>query len=164
MTIELIRKKTEGKAVYGQVTVPFLNGQTQIYPTLENKDFLIPEGTYPLKMTWSPKFKRNMPEICDVPVTNDAGVIGVPDGRQQSASGGESGVGPSTLSNDKVVSSCTEGRTRVGIRIHRGSRPEHSEGCVLANELGVEGIRVFIDSFNKWYDEELSIRIKSEPV
>ena len=121
MTIELIRKKTEGKAVYGQVTVPFLNGQTQIYPTLENKDFLIPEGTYPLKMTWSPKFKRNMPEICDVP-------------------------------------------EREGIRIHRGSRPEHSEGCVLANELGVEGIRVFIDSFNKWYDEELSIRIKSEPV
>ena len=119
MTLNLIRLKTEGKAVYGRITVQFLNGQTQTYPTLENKDYLIPEGTYPLKMTWSPKFKRNMPEICDVP-------------------------------------------EREGIRIHRGTRPEHSEGCVLTTELGVEGIRVFIDSFNKWYDEQLYINIKSE--
>lgn len=27
----------------------------------------IPAGRYPVRITWSPKFQRDMPEICDVP-------------------------------------------------------------------------------------------------
>lgn len=31
--------------------------------TLENKQKIIPEGEYDLKVTWSPKFKKNLPLI-----------------------------------------------------------------------------------------------------
>jgi len=70
ITIQLTRKSRQGKAVRGILRVQyelFGNGQAYEFPTLENADYLIPEGTYPLKMTWSPKFKKEMPEICDVP-------------------------------------------------------------------------------------------------
>ena len=115
MTIKLIREKTRGKAVHGRISLPF---ETPLnYPTLENADFLIPAGTYPLKMTWSPRFKKMMPEICDVP-------------------------------------------EREGIRIHMGNKPEHSEGCVLVDALALTNIKIFIESFKKWNEnEELYIEI-----
>ena len=80
-TIQLTRKKTNGKAVHGTIVLPF--EQPIEGSTLENADHLIPAGTYPLKKTWSPRFKKMMPEICDVPERN-------------------------------------------GIRIHLGTKPEHS--------------------------------------
>lgn len=35
--------------------------------TRENPDKLIPAGTYDVRMTWSPKFQRMMPEVMNVP-------------------------------------------------------------------------------------------------
>ena len=67
MTIKLIRLKKQGKAVRGQITLPFDGQNPLVYPTLENDDFLIAPGTYPLRLTWSPRFKKLTPEICDVP-------------------------------------------------------------------------------------------------
>ena len=119
MTIELIRKTRTGKAVQGQIILPFDKGAL-VYPTLENADYLIPEGTYPLKNTWSPKFKKLMPEICDVP-------------------------------------------DRDGIRIHMGTKPEHSEGCVLVSYMALENIKIFITSFKKWHEnEEIFINIRTD--
>ena len=117
MTVKLIREKTRGKAVHGSITLPFETPMN--YPTLENADFLIPAGIYPLKMTWSPRFKKMMPEICDVP-------------------------------------------EREGIRIHMGTKPEHSEGCVLVDALALTNIKIFIDSFYKWHENEtLELKIEN---
>ena len=120
MTIITLRRiDKNGNAVKGTITLPFPNKELT-YDTLENADFLIPEGTYPLKMTWSPKLKKLMPEICEVP-------------------------------------------EREGIRIHMGTKPEHSTGCVLMSYLGVENTKAFINRIVKIYEdeEELSIRITS---
>ena len=123
MTVKLIREKTNhqspmtNRAVHGSITLPF---ETPLnYPTLENADFLIPAGIYPLKMTWSPRFKKMMPEICDVP-------------------------------------------EREGIRIHMGTKPEHSEGCVLVSAEALENTKSLINLHNKYYsDEELELKVEN---
>ena len=84
-TIHLTRTSRDGKAVHGLMRV---NGQE--VATLENEDYIIPVGTYPVRVTWSPKFKRMLPIVLNVP-------------------------------------------GRSGIRFHRGTKPEHSTGCVLVS-------------------------------
>ena len=83
--IHLIRKSKDGKAVRGLMRVG-----VQEVATLENADYIIPEGTYPIAVTWSPKFKRMLPIVLNVP-------------------------------------------GRSGIRVHRGTKPEHSRGCILVS-------------------------------
>ena len=85
VAIRLIRKSKDGKAVRGLMRV---NGQE--IATLENADYIIPVGTYPIAVTWSPKFKRMLPILLNVP-------------------------------------------GRSGIRVHRGTKPEHSRGCILVS-------------------------------
>jgi len=58
MTIQLIRQKKSGKAVYGTFALPFPERAPLVYQSLENADFIIPAGKYPLKSTWSPRFKK----------------------------------------------------------------------------------------------------------
>lgn len=72
-------------------------GWTLICNTLENKQYLIPEGTYGISTTLSPKFKRYLPLLSNV-------------------------------------------KNRSGIRIHLGTKPEHSRGCILVNDKIFEGI------------------------
>ena len=116
MKIQLTRERVQGNALTGKIVLPFETPLT--YETLENVEFLIPAGTYPLKMTWSPKFRKMMPEICDVP-------------------------------------------DREGIRIHLGTKPEHSEGCILVNNEALTNLKIFIEQFEKWNDnDELEIEIK----
>jgi len=95
---KLIRKEADGKWVRGtlcQVQHRFSRSQgkqieylTPICPTLENLDKQIPALIYRVQVTMSPRFKRLLPLVCQVP-------------------------------------------GRAGIRIHRGTRPEHSAGCIL---------------------------------
>jgi hypothetical protein len=59
-----------------------------ICDTIENADYLIPALVYKVQVTQSPKFRRLLPCLVQVP-------------------------------------------GRSGIRIHRGTRPEHSAGCIL---------------------------------
>ena len=73
------------KAVRGSMRV---NGRD--IATLENADYIIPNGTYEVRVTWSPRFKRMLPLVMQVP-------------------------------------------GRSGIRFHRGTRPEHSKGCILVS-------------------------------
>ena len=98
MYYKLIRQPANGKAVTGKLywTSHYVNKRTGelverlhfLCDTLENLDYLVPALIYRIAVTQSPKFKRLLPILCQVP-----------------------------------------GRT--GIRFHRGSRPEHSKGCIL---------------------------------
>ena len=97
VTIHLKRLSRIGKAVRGTIT-----GTAHVLPTLENAEYIIPEGKYELKMTWSPRFKKMMPLVCGV-------------------------------------------RGRSGIRIHTGTKPEHSTGCVLVSAFGKQQIIDFIN-------------------
>ena len=83
--IHLIRKSKESKAVRGLMRMG-----VQEVATLENDDYIIPCGTYPIAVTWSPRFKRMLPLVLNIP-------------------------------------------GRSGIRFHRGTKPEHSRGCILVS-------------------------------
>ena len=85
VAIRLTRTSRNGKAVHG-----CLRTGAQEIATLENEDYIIPTGTYPVRVTWSPKFKRMLPIVLNVP-------------------------------------------GRSGIRVHRGTKPEHSRGCILVS-------------------------------
>jgi len=63
---------------------------TPIASTLENADYLVPALIYRVQVTISPRFKRPLPVLVQVP-------------------------------------------GRSGIRIHRGTRPAHSKGCILVS-------------------------------
>ena len=100
MYYKLIRSEPVGKAVYGKLycSSHYYNKRLDklverlhyVCDTLENADYLVPALTYRVDVTISPRFKRPLPILLQVP-----------------------------------------GRT--GIRFHRGSRPEHSKGCILVS-------------------------------
>ena len=100
-TIPLTRKDKDGKAVRGTATIP-IGADKIVCATLENSDYIIPEGKYELQNTMSPKFKKILPLVCGVP-------------------------------------------KRSGIRIHTGTKPEHSTGCVLVSAFGKQQIIDFIN-------------------
>ena len=84
MLIKLIRNQSSGSAITGRLVIDgrwFCN-------TLERTGYQILALCYPVRVTMSPRFKRLLPIVQNVP-------------------------------------------NRSGIRIHRGSKPEHSTGCIL---------------------------------
>lgn len=100
MQLRLIREPSAGGATLG---VLFVDGRYFAF-TLEDEvreqagvpvalwkvpgQTAIPAGRYPVRVSWSPRFRRPLPELLDVP-----------------------------------------GFT--GVRIHRGNRPEDTDGCIL---------------------------------
>ena len=110
--ITLNRQKTSGKAVTGTLTFPLLTQEEPMtVPSLENADYLIPEGTYQVERTWSPKFSKFLPELLEVP-------------------------------------------GRFGIRIHRGSMPEHSKGCILLDLAGMANLNVLFNQLDVYESDE----------
>ena len=96
MYIRLIRNQPKGSAITGRLVIDgrwFCN-------TLERKGYEILALCYPVRVTHSPKFKRLLPIVQNVPRTPIAN-------------------SPSPIAN------------RSGIRFHRGTKPEHSTGCIL---------------------------------
>ena len=104
--IRLTRIRRDGKAVRGLMRV---DGRE--IATIENDDYIIPAGTYPIAVTWSPKFKRMLPLLLNVP-------------------------------------------GRSGIRVHRGTKPEHSRGCVLVSAATEQELTA------KW----LALQASNEPI
>ena len=84
MYIHLYRNQPQGKAITGRLVI---DGRW-FCDTLERKGYQILPLCYHVAVTQSPKFKRLLPIVQNVP-------------------------------------------NRSGIRIHRGTKPEHSTGCVL---------------------------------
>ena len=119
-TILLIRTRKAGMAVYGELSFDMHNRNYELerftHPTLENADFIIPAGTYPVALTWSPKFKKFLPEIKEV-----------------------------------FMPDCTP---RTGIRIHMGSKPEHSTGCILLDLAGMSNTVVLFNQIENFYEDE----------
>ena len=105
-TIRLTRISRDGKAVRG-----IMRAEGQEYATLENADYIIPNGTYEVRVTYSPRFKRMLPLVEQVP-------------------------------------------GRSGIRFHRGTRPEHSKGCILVSAANEQQITA------KW----LALQASNEPI
>ena len=92
-TFRIVRQLADGKFVRGKMYRVDEHGNIGFMPmcnTLENSEYLIPEGTYTVVVNRSPKFKRPLPLLEHVP-------------------------------------------NRTGIRIHRGSHPKHSKGCILVS-------------------------------
>ena len=104
--IRLTRTSKDGRAVHGRMRF----GAQEI-ATVENDDYIIPCGTYPVRVTWSPKFKRMLPLVMDVPGRN-------------------------------------------GIRVHRGTKPEHSRGCILVSAATEQELTA------KW----LALQASKEPI
>ena len=114
--LTLIRQSKKGKAVYGTLTFP-IGERSFSYPSLENADYIIPAGNYPLERTWSPRFKKRLAEIQNVP-------------------------------------------ERTGIRIHMGTKPEHSQGCILSNFAAISNLDIMFNYIEKnTEDEKVQIEI-----
>ena len=96
MYLRLIRNKPQGKAITGRLVI---NGRW-FCNTIERVGYQIPALCYHLAVTHSPKFKRLLPIVQNVPRL------------------------PIANSQSPIA-------YRSGIRFHRGSKPEHSTGCVL---------------------------------
>ncbi len=105
MLIKLIRNAPNGSAITGRLVIDgrwFCN-------TLERVGYQILALCYPVRVTQSPKFKRLLPLVTGVPRTPQDGYgTATPIGRANGAMG-----------------------YRQGIRFHRGTKPEHSTGCIL---------------------------------
>ena len=84
MLIRLIRNNPQGATISGRLII---NGRW-FCNTLERVGYQIPAICYPIRVTQSPKFKRLLPIVQNVP-------------------------------------------QRSGIRFHRGTKPQHSTGCIL---------------------------------
>ena len=65
-TLTLIRTKRSGKAVTGTITIHVGQDAIVLY-CMENDDYIIPEGTYKLTVTMSPKFGILLPLVNGVP-------------------------------------------------------------------------------------------------
>ena len=116
--LTLTRLNRDGKAVRGTLTFPLLDRE-DIFSvrTLENADHLIPDGTYKVERTWSPKFRKFLPELLEVP-------------------------------------------ERTGIRIHRGTLPEHSLGCILLDMTGMANLDILFNQLSVFEcNEEVFITI-----
>ena len=84
MYLQLIRNNPQASAITGRLVI---NGRF-FCNTLERVGYQIPAICYPVRVTQSPRFKRLLPIVQNVP-------------------------------------------QRSGIRFHRGTKPQHSTGCIL---------------------------------
>ncbi len=84
MYIHLYRNAPQASAITGRLVI---NGRF-FCNTMERVGYQIPAICYPIRVTQSPRFKRLLPIVQNVP-------------------------------------------QRSGIRFHRGTKPQHSTGCIL---------------------------------
>ena len=91
MYIKLIRNQPQGAAITGRLVI---DGR-YFCDTMERVGYQIPAICYPVRVTQSPKFRRLLPIVQNVP-------------------------------------------QRSGIRFHRGTKPQHSTGCILLPDLETE--------------------------
>ena len=118
ITIQMTRTRKSGNAVFGKMVLPFASRPVYdredkdiTIDTLENALYIIPAGAYPLKRTYSYKFKKLLPLVDEVP-------------------------------------------DRSGIRIHKGTKPEHSQGCILTDLVGMSSLDILLNRIETMYNNE----------
>ena len=132
MYIRLIRNQPKGSAITGRL---FINTH-YFCDTLERKGYEILALCYPITVTHSPKFKRLLPIVQNVPRSAPAFTEDSADEPKASASGGNLFRRTESESSEpneiyKISAPKGQGDLRTGIRFHRGTKPEHSTGCIL---------------------------------
>ena len=113
MYLKLIRNKANGSAITGRLIIDgrwFCN-------TLERVGYQIPALCYHLAVTQSPRFKRLLPIVQNVPASPKSSPKGKDFNSEEKLPSLQGGAGV--------------GSYRSGIRFHRGTKPEHSTGCIL---------------------------------
>ena len=121
MYIRLIRNEAKGNAITGRLVIDgrwFCN-------TLERKGYEILALCYHVCVTQSPKFKRLLPLVCGVPSSVES--CRIVEDSVESSSAEKTMLNHSTQPLHKA----TPCAMRSGIRFHRGTKPEHSTGCIL---------------------------------
>ena len=125
MYICLQRNKPHGSAITGRLVI---DGRW-FCDTLERVGYQILPLCYPVKVTRSPKFKRLLPLVSNVPRALPEGCKALSGSPRTSRVSGESG------GTCRLMTQCVSLRDHVaereGIRFHRGSKPEHSTGCII---------------------------------
>ena len=116
MYIKLIRNQPQGTAITGRLVI---DGRW-FCDTMERVGYQIPALCYPVRVTHSPKFKRLLPLVTGVP-------------RSIVQNGVELSPAEKTTLNQSTPSAL-----RTGIRFHRGTKPQHSTGCILLPDLETE--------------------------
>ena len=128
MYLELIRNKPHGSAITGCLVI---DGRW-FCDTLERVGYQILPLCYPVKVTRSPKFKRLLPLVSNVPRALPEGCKALSGSPRTSRVSGESG------GTCRLMTQCVSLRDHVaereGIRFHRGTLPEHSTGCILLSK------------------------------
>ena len=132
MYIKLIRNEPRGNAITGRLVI---DGRW-FCDTLERKGYEILALCYPVRVTQSPKFKRLLPIVQNVPRSAPAFTEDSADEPKASASGGNLFRRTESESSEpneiyKISAPPGQGALRTGIRFHRGTKPEHSTGCIL---------------------------------
>ena len=166
MYIRLIRNKPQGNAITGRLIIDgrwFCN-------TLERKGYEILALCYHVAVTMSPKFKRLLPLVTGVPrsiVQN--GVAVVQDGVELSSTETTTPHNaPQPLHNaPQPPHHATPSALRSGIRFHRGSKPEHSTGCILVvadNWRSVESCRMVQDGVELSSAEKTMLHNATQPL
>ena len=130
MYIKLIRNQAQGNAITGRLVI---DGRWYCN-TLERVGYQIPALCYHVAVTQSPRFKRRLPIVQNVP---------------RLPIGGTPSNSPSPIAY------------RTGIRIHRGTKPEHSTGCILVVADNPSRSREFLS--RRWLERSLST-IRAEVV
>ena len=134
MYIRLIRNHPQASAITGRLII---NGRW-FCNTLERVGYQIPAICYPIRVTQSPKFKRLLPIVQNVPrippVCTEDSAHEYRDSDTRSGGNGLRST-PSERSEQDKINKISRpkgvGALRQGIRFHRGSKPEHSTGCIL---------------------------------
>ena len=103
MYIKLFRNAPQGSAITGRLII---DGR-YFCDTLERVGYQIPALCYHVAVTQSPKFKRLLPIVQNVPRL------------------------PIANSPSPMASRLSPIAYRTGIRFHRGTKPTHSTGCIL---------------------------------
>ena len=70
--LELLRYKVKGQTVFGVLYDNYFGFGN--YFTIERKQTLIPEGLYTLRLTYSPKFRRQLPILSNFQVKESRGI------------------------------------------------------------------------------------------
>lgn len=113
--LNLIRTSVDGNVTRGSLYIDGEKYADTIEPAPHWCKGAIPPGAYRVWVTYSPKFKRYMPILADVPGFS-------------------------------------------GIRIHTGTKAEHTQGCICINK---KSSKPLTDLLEKWLenDEKITIHI-----
>ena len=141
MLIRLIRNQPKGSAITGRLVI---NGRF-FCNTLERVGYQIPALCYPVRVTMSPKFRRLLPIVQNVPRTLPVFTSDSAHEYRDSDTRSGGNLLRSTLTNAseqnkiyKISAPTGQGDLRTGIRFHVGTKPEHSTGCVLVPNRAIE--------------------------